>query len=128
MLKFFTRKGSLRVLDRFIDQEAEVYKGDVGDLLLQLRQCPEYQMDMYHQHCGVRTRLLPVLTQVRPEAQLGLCLACWRRDKSKDSWLDNPSGGGWSARLGIPANGVTCDKQSLLKRMYTSEERDWSPW
>ena len=127
MTKFFSRKGTLQLLGRFTEREPEAYSGDIRDLIARLKQCPDYQIDQNHRHCGVRTRIKPLLAKLCVNEQIGICLQCWRRNKAEDSWLYNPLGGKWTLKNGIPLNDLDCQRQSSLKHFYTADVRDWTP-
>ncbi|KAI9838073.1 MAG: hypothetical protein M1819_006228 [Sarea resinae] len=62
MIRFFTRVGTLRLQGTIFDtQGPQYYPGDIKTLLKTLRQCPSYQINPNHAHCGLRTRIEPVL-------------------------------------------------------------------
>ncbi|KAG8528906.1 uncharacterized protein KY384_006595 [Bacidia gigantensis] len=126
MIKFFTRKGSLQMRDMYMQQEAEIYNGDMRDLIARLKECPKYQIDSYHQHCGARTRILPILEALQNFPDYGICMSCWQTDRTKESWLDNPSGGYWTFLSRGSQFGPNCDHNGQSKRMYTAETRNWT--
>lgn len=131
MIKFFCRKGTLRIESVFdpAPEELEPYSGNLNDIISKLKECPSYQIDKNHTHCGLRTRLLPILEGPRtpqPSLQVGLCFACWKEDKSKESWLENPSGNTW-INAGGRFSGKGCRNHRETKAMYTAVKRDWTP-
>lgn len=129
MIRFFCRKGTLRIESAFglAPEEVEPYNGNLNDIIARLKECPSYQIDRNHSHCGLRTRLMSVLDGARPlqpSFQVGICLGCWQEDKSKESWLENPTGGTW---IGEKFNGRGCGSHRDFKAMYTAVKRDWTP-
>lgn len=70
------------------DEDSAGYTGELSDLLDSLRQCPEYQIDKFHAHCGLRTRLMPVLDTIDAAltSDIGVCLACWHERRHEYSW------------------------------------------
>lgn len=131
MIRFFSRKGTLRIESAFdpAPEELEPYNGNLDDIVAKLKQCPSYQIDSNHTHCGLRTRLMSVLEgprSPRPLFQVGLCLECWKEDKSKESWLENPTAGTW-VNTGERFYGRGCRDHRDTKAMYTAVKRDWTP-
>lgn len=129
MVRFFSRKGLLRVESAFaatLDEDPEPYDSSIEDIIAKLRECPGYQIDQNHSHCGLRTRLMPILDSLWPLNQVWICLECWRADRSEESWLDKPALGRWSW---FKKNKVTggCQAHRDAKAMYTAEKRDWTP-
>ena len=129
IVRFFSRKGLLRIESAFAassEAESELYVGNVEDIIARLRECTSYQIDGYHQHCGLRTKLMPILDSIWPLNQVWICLDCWKKDKSRESWLENPHGGRWywvkKAR-----SGGGCEAHRDAKAMYTASIRKWTP-
>lgn len=133
MVRFFNRKGTLRLQGLLTyDEERQPRPGKISDVLAALRQCPSYQIDQNHTHCGLRTRLLPILDQLELlYIQAGVCLRCWKSDRKAHSWSENPIGGKWRFRItnydsGRP--GSTCRRDhATAKEIFTAEERQWTP-
>lgn len=129
IIRFLCRKGrTLRIESAFdpAPEELEPYNGNLNDIIAKLKECPSYQIDDNHTHCGARTRLMPVLERLRPSFQVGICSGCWKEDKSKESWLENPAGGTW-ANAGERFHGRGCRAHRDTKAMYTAVKRDWTP-
>lgn len=104
MIKFLTKKGLLSLVSfqaaSPYDSDyvwPEAYTGDIELLIGILRQCPQYQIDSNHRHCGFRTMLLPALDFIRTCIDTGLGI---RLSRSKtggplfESWIPQqpPSG------------------------------------
>ena len=127
MVRFFTRKGLLHLQSTFAEPTDNLtYSGSMLGLLNTLRECPTYQVDRNHTHCGLRSRFYPALECIKPISQVGLCLHCWK--DGKDSWLESPTGGMWSLfapTLRPPSE--SCRDHLSFKAMYTAEKRDWTP-
>jgi hypothetical protein len=95
MVKFLTRKGLLSLVPFQAvspdDPEylwPEAYTGDIEYLIGLLRQCPGYQIDKNHSHCGLRTKLLPALDLIKSfiDSGIGVKLKHWDAGPSYDSW------------------------------------------
>ena len=129
IIRFFSRKGLLRIESSFADireEDIKSYSGSVEDIVAKLRECTSYQIDAYHQHCGLRTRLLPILDSIWPLNQVWICLECWHRKRREESWLETPHGGQWNwTKKTEPARG--CQAHRNAKAMYTAENRNWTP-
>lgn len=70
------------------DDYPEPYDGDIEDLIKDLRQCPSWQYDQNHAHCGLRTRLIPALDYIQAMLGLGVGIdwKLWKRDQIAASW------------------------------------------
>ena len=97
MIKFLTKKGLLSLVSFQATSPydpdyvwPEAYQGDIELLIGILRQCPTYQIDSNHGHCGLRTKLLPALDFIRTCIDTGLGI---RLSRSKtggpvfESWI-----------------------------------------
>ncbi|KAL8999870.1 MAG: hypothetical protein Q9169_001411 [Polycauliona sp. 2 TL-2023] len=127
MVRFFTRKGTVKLQSALSGtyQESEPFQGHLLKLLQSLKECPSYQLDGFHRHCGLRTRFIPRLETVDPWGHAGLCLHCWKKERGKHSWVENPNQEHWgyAANNSMPrcAHG-----QLIAKAMYTSPCPDWT--
>ncbi|KAK8211350.1 hypothetical protein M8818_003317 [Zalaria obscura] len=96
MVRFFRRVGTLALSGTLLPKEHDNdgdgddddgYEGEIADLLESLRQCPAYQIDKNHAHCGLRTRLVPLLDLLEVALQdVGLCLQCWNECRQDCAW------------------------------------------
>ncbi|KAB8300115.1 hypothetical protein EYC80_000345 [Monilinia laxa] len=98
MVKFLTRKNLLSLIPfqavspedpEFIWPEA--YSGDIEQLLTLLRQCPSYQIDKNHGHCGLRSKLLPALDYINDciDGGVGIKVQLWKTERSTQTWIPN---------------------------------------
>lgn len=130
-IRFCSRKGLLRVESAFAtttDDDHEPYNGNIDDIIAKLRECPSYQIDRNHSHCGMRTRLMPILDSLWPSNSVWICLDCWRSDRGMESWLDNPKGGKWEWRKKPQSRVISgCQAHREAKAMFTADSRDWTP-
>ncbi|KAF2828164.1 hypothetical protein CC86DRAFT_369289 [Ophiobolus disseminans] len=94
MVRFFHKIDTVRLQGKIYDTtEPTYYLGDIDRLLVSLRQCSNYQIDSNHAHCGLRSRLLPLLDLVHNQLSLdtgsldiGICLECWHNHRSEYAW------------------------------------------
>lgn len=94
MVRFFHKIDTLRLQGKIYDnQEPVYYLGDIDRLLSSLRQCSNYQVDSNHGHCGLRSRLLPLLDLLQNQLSLetgsldiGICADCWNHHRSSYAW------------------------------------------
>lgn len=126
MLRFLTRKGTILMESALSPsfEEAESYTGSINDVIARLRECPSYQIDENHSHCGLRTRLLPILDRL-DLGQVAMCLACWDEDRVNESWVESPGQESWEFRKRDRATG--CQEHRDAKAMFTAGKRDWTP-
>jgi hypothetical protein len=96
MVKFLTRKELLSLIPFQAvppdDPEyvwPDPYTGDIEHLIGLLRQCPSYQLDKNHSHCGLRSRILPALEYIRDciDTGIGIKVMRWRADRPSQTWL-----------------------------------------
>ena len=128
MIRFLARKELLQLQSTYRpSHDYPLYIGNVVSIIETLRQCPSYQLDSNHRHCGLRTRLLPLLETLWPNGQVGMCLKCWDDNKNIESWLENPIGGVWVFSKSSTMRWETCLQHGQLKAMYTADERSWTP-
>lgn len=71
----------------------DAYHGDIENLIGLLRQCPSYQINQHHSHCGLRTKLLPALDHIKGciETGVGVKYRGSKRDWVNDAWLQKSS-------------------------------------
>ncbi|KAF7907382.1 uncharacterized protein EAF01_004969 [Botrytis porri] len=100
MVKFMTRKNLLSLIPfqavspddpGFIWPEA--YTGDIEQLVALLRECPSYQIDKNHGHCGLRSKLLPALSYIKDciDGGIGIKSQFWKTERSNQTWIPSPS-------------------------------------
>jgi hypothetical protein len=96
MIKFLTRKGLLSLIPfQAVSPEdpsyvwPEPYMGDIEHLIGLLRQCPSYQLDKNHSHCGLRSKILPALEYIRDciDTGIGIKFMRWRTDRAAHTWF-----------------------------------------
>lgn len=98
MVKFLSKKGLLYLVPlQAVSPEdteyiwPEAYTGDVDVLIGILRQCPSYQIDKNHKHCGLRNKLLPALEYIKAciDSGLGIRLSPLKSGEgtTHDSWI-----------------------------------------
>jgi hypothetical protein len=93
MIKFLTKKDLLSLIPfQAVSPEdrdyiwPDAYYGDIENLIGLLRQCPSYQINQYHSHCGLRTKLLPALDYIKSCIETGVGIKCGR---SKSDWVND---------------------------------------
>lgn len=141
MVRFFHRLDLLPLAGSIMDADGPVqYQGDVDRLIDTLRQCPEYQIDRNHKHCGLRERLLPLLNLIQNHLSLdvnnldvGVCLDCWQARKQEYSWAEVKRPPIWSRPMlqrsssGRLRGASLCLTRHLASRdMFTATIRDWT--
>lgn len=95
MIRFFTKLSTLRLQGTIYDNtEPTYYTGDIDRLLESLRQCSSYQIDRNHAHCGLRSRMIPLLDLIQNQLSLeigsldiGICSECWNHHRASYAWL-----------------------------------------
>ena len=107
MIKFLTKKQLLSLIPfqaaSPYDPEyiwPEAYPGDIENIIGLLRQCPSYQIDKNHGHCGLRSRILPMLDYVKDlvDGGVGIKVQRWKTDRLGHSWAANKNGVGTHKR------------------------------
>ncbi len=130
MIRHLTRKGTLTMQSTYASfQDPPPHPDSIAEFLSILRQCPHYQVNATHSHCGPRAKLEPALQYlVSALSQTGICLRCWKQNQTEESWEKNPVGGKWY--LGMPRLRKIfeqCHDHYTAKAVCTAKERDWTP-
>jgi hypothetical protein len=94
MIRFFSKIDTIRLQGKIYDNtEPTYYLGDIDRLLSSLRQCSNYQVDSNHGHCGLRSRILPLLDLIQNQLSLdtgsldiGICAECWANHRKEYAW------------------------------------------
>jgi hypothetical protein len=96
MIKFLTKKSLLSLIPfQCVPLEdpdyiwPDAYMGDIENLIGLLRQCPSYQIDKNHSHCGLRSKILPALEYIRDCVDTGISIKVtrWKSDRSSQTWI-----------------------------------------
>ena len=140
MVKFFVKRGTLDLQSRLFEaRDCHVYTGSINTLLASLGECPEYQIDMFHRHCGLRSRLRPAIEFLRLSCgNQGICMSCWRSYRRKYSWLEHPATKEWTFLPEMKVGTITSNAVILFSSacsnfhappriLFTSQRRDWAP-
>ncbi|KAH0150211.1 hypothetical protein KCU67_g10755, partial [Aureobasidium melanogenum] len=88
-IKFFKRINTLSLEGTIFatTETPEPYEGDILDLVDSFKQAPEYQVDKNHHHCGIRTRIMPLLDLlVLALGEVGVCWWCWQDCRHDYAW------------------------------------------
>ena len=138
MIRFFTRIG-IGCFQTFTQPTVKaVGDRDIWDILRLLRECPTYQLDRYHSHCGIRNQLLQKLDVI--EGMLvpgtGICGTCWLENRGTQRWSTGRQGSIWRfqdrggkaymARYVLPLHQHVCSSRLEARALFTAEERNWS--
>ncbi|KAH7389885.1 hypothetical protein BKA66DRAFT_460033 [Pyrenochaeta sp. MPI-SDFR-AT-0127] len=150
MVRFFHKIDTLRLQGKIYDNtEPTYYLGDIERLLLSLRQCSNYQVNSHHAHCGLRSRLLPLLDLVQNQLSLdtgsldvGICAECWDNHRSEYAWslakrpvmwayprslTGNRTFANGYVRKGHQRTRSSClSKHVVVRDLFMAVERDWT--
>ncbi|EMC92268.1 hypothetical protein BAUCODRAFT_283864 [Baudoinia panamericana UAMH 10762] len=132
MIRFFARIGTLRLQGAILetDEPHPQYDGDIQNLVDLLRQVPEYQIDRNHTHCGLRTRIMPLLDMIRDCCfYVGVCPDCWHADRAQYAWIESKRPLLWkrqSFSLRAYLSRGHGSRHAELRDMFLATERDWS--
>lgn len=128
MIRFFTRIGTLHLQGTIAssDEESQLpCQDDLTTLLDTLRQVPEYQIDRFHTHCGIRTKIIPLIDAIQL-SHLGICAECWASNRKESSWLEAKRPLVWS-KQDLPLKGRPIGHRHYLVRdIFMASERCWS--
>ncbi|QSZ35015.1 hypothetical protein DSL72_007877 [Monilinia vaccinii-corymbosi] len=124
MVKFLTKKNLLSLIPfqavspedpEFIWPEA--YTGDIEQLLTLLRQCPSYQIDKNHGHCGLRSKLLPALDYIKDclDGGVGIKVQLWKTERSTQTWIPHSSTDNRSTRKVFAVGGKAVGDENQEK-------------
>lgn len=146
MVRFFHKIDTVRLQGKIYDNvEPTYYLGDIDRLLLSLRQCSNYQIDGNHAHCGLRSRLLPLLDLVQNQLSLdtgsldiGICSECWTHHRAEYAWslakrpvlwalTGNQALASGSVRKDRQRSSGSClSKHLAVRDLFMAVERNWT--
>jgi hypothetical protein len=151
MVRFFHKIDTVRLQGKIYDNaEPTYYLGDIDRLLLSLRQCSNYQIDSNHAHCGLRSRLMPLLDLVTNQLSLdtgsldiGICSECWNTHRAEYAWSlakrpvlwahsrsltgNRTLANGFSRKGHQRTSSNSClSKHVAVRDLFMAVERDWS--
>jgi hypothetical protein len=129
MIKFFMKVGTLQFQGTISDSVDGLapYDGDIYVLLDTLRQVPEYQIDKFHNHCGIRTRLVPLLDFIQECLQLvGVCFDCWHEDRQQTAWMLSKRPLLWKNQTFRLKNQGHDSRHADIRAMFTAADKEWS--
>jgi len=129
MIRFFSRIGTAAVHGTILDDSLppEPFQGDLHVLIDMLKQAPEYQIDNFHHHCGLRTKLIPLLDIVNEcLTHVGICQECWMQSRNEHSWMDTKRPLLWKRQLLRLRTPVHQELHANVRAVFTAVERDWS--
>ncbi|CAD6439867.1 57ef8ea7-b8c8-4c50-9bd9-81113f3f826a [Sclerotinia trifoliorum] len=120
MVKFLTKKNLLSLIPfqavspddpEFLWPKA--YDGDAEQLITLLRQCPSYQIDKNHGHCGLRSKLLPALDYIKEcmDAGIGIKVQLWKTERSTQTWIPSPSANNGNAKKAFVVGGMAVGEE-----------------
>ncbi|KAH6851255.1 hypothetical protein B0I37DRAFT_397209 [Chaetomium sp. MPI-CAGE-AT-0009] len=114
---------------------------DIGSILATLKQCPAYQIDKNHTHCGLRARALPAVEYVQAMLASGavsIARQAWVRDREGAAWqrLQGGVDGGGMRKVFRFTRGLATDQRLRMegamavdrsaRALFTADEWDWS--
>ncbi|KAK7538945.1 hypothetical protein IWX49DRAFT_551453 [Phyllosticta citricarpa] len=133
MIRFLTRIGTLGLESTISGSDGTTaYEGDISKLLDNLRQCPEYQIDQNHAHCGLRERMLPLLLLVQSMVDssnndIGICGECWRDQRASYAWSLSKRPVMWAKGNGIrPSENHCRNRHAPTRELFMAAQRDWT--
>jgi hypothetical protein len=139
MVKFFARLGTLNLESTLAGLDPEPpSNGDVMKLLGQLRQCPSYQIDSAHSHCGLRDRILPCLeflsTIILERKDLvGICGECWAQRRTATRWIGAKGPLIWHLDRALrdisrfKESSPSChESQAAARDLFLANDRQWT--
>jgi hypothetical protein len=141
MVRFFTRINTLRLQGTLSGADvSEPYHDNLHRLLELLRQSPTYQIDKNHTHCGIRTKLAPLLAQLEPylvignAADLGICGECWHAHRARYAWSEAKRPVSWRSPVVSSTSGKSrgaagsegcLEFHIKVRDMFMAVSRDW---
>ncbi len=130
MIRFLTRVGTLHLQSMIYGcSGSEPYVDTIDHLLDTLRQCPSYQINKHHSHCGLRTRFRPAVDLIQRylESEAGVCGKCWTHGKAELAWSKHPRVESWACSPQRMIRRNKCEQHDKAREMFTARERDWEP-
>lgn len=143
MTKFLKKHNLIKLGPVLTGQdEAESYIGDLERIVEIYKSCPTYRMDEFHTHCGLRTRLIPLIEQLELYLRasslfgVGICGDCWKAHPLEYAWSEANRLVTWSAPVPrvtsymyarSPGSEACLQLHTKLRDMFMAVDRDWTP-
>jgi hypothetical protein len=133
MIKFLTKKDLLSLIPFQAaspeDHDSlwpEAYTGDIENIIGLLRQCPSYQIDKNHSHCGLRTRMLPSLEYIRDcmDTGIGIKVMRWKTDRASQTWIPSKPTTNGNGRRPFTVGGEAVGEDSARTFDFTKSRSD----
>lgn len=131
-ISFLTKHKLLHLTSFSYTEYPDPYTGDIEKLINTLRQCPSYQIDKNHAHCGFRTMLLPALEYVQSmlSGSIGIHRQGWKVNRPESSW-DRGEGQPWKFTREIGDPRLRVEGNMVVERygraLFTASHWDWKP-
>ncbi|EAQ86960.1 hypothetical protein CHGG_08213 [Chaetomium globosum CBS 148.51] len=129
-----------------LPETPDISTTDIGSILATLKQCPAYQIDKNHTHCGLRARALPAVEYVQAMLASGAVAI------ARPAWVRDREGAAWRSSLGVEGGhdgdgkrerkvfrftrGLATDQRLRMegamavdrsaRALFTADEWDWS--
>lgn len=129
MIRFFTKSSTLKLQGTIFDttEPPVPFEDDIFNLIDALRQVPEYQIDRNHSHCGIRTRLIPILDLITESLyHVGICSECWSQNRLEHAWMEGKPPLTWKKQTHRLRNLGHRDVHANVRSLFTATDRDWS--
>ncbi|KAF2008999.1 hypothetical protein BU24DRAFT_428967 [Aaosphaeria arxii CBS 175.79] len=150
MIRFFSKIGTLRLQGLIYDDvDPTQYSGDIDRLLDNLRHASPYQIDRNHAHCGLRTRLIPILDMLHQmlcldagSIDIGMCADCWSNNRPSYAWslakrpvlwvqnraiLTGSRSASSSVKSGHHRTPSSClTRHNVVRDLFMAVEKDWT--
>ncbi len=138
-IQFLTRIGTLQLRGTIEDATPNnVSIGDIRPLIGSLHQCPAYQVDSNHSHCGPKKQFMLGLDFIQfclQDQHIGICLECWENPKLARTWSESKHPLTFDTHLhawslmpkSLTSKSGGCEhNRSLGHDFFTAVERRWT--
>jgi len=143
LTRFLHKHGSVSLMSTMAGAPSlDPYDGDLLKAITTLKNCPPYQIDESHQHCGPRGALIERLEFMEAVIPMTtLCQPCWVAHNEKSRWampgtpgsLPNPSDQTFKKVLSyrgrqpwIPGSDACIEQHQRVRRILMAEEKNWN--
>ncbi|KAI9780632.1 MAG: hypothetical protein M1816_002793 [Peltula sp. TS41687] len=133
-IRFFKRIGTVRLqglIDDPTNDPSPSQQRSIQELIQTMRQCPSYQIDRNHSHCGIRAKLIPRLQKIESALahDIGLNRDHWRSSRAVHSWSKTMPIARWSMPQHhnddwwVPGGP---NRRGSIMTFFTATTKDWT--
>ena len=142
-VRFLNRNGFMKFVSGVSSPPAESNDGaswgskHIGTLIDRLRQCPAYQLDQHHTHCGPKKLIgkgISMIETMLTDQGVGICVTCWNSKSALNQRWSDKRPLFWNSKMELGKGKMhwkhhqgdsAITEHHTGREMFTATEREW---